>query len=212
MIADRNAASVVGDSLIASSAQEQRVAIDALGYVTTVRGFPGVPLTSPFIEQAIELSRGTSVVVIATATNDNYSNYLEALLEGRSEAQALYRRRLERVGATLAGSCVVWVNARTQIAALYHPEETDASNETLARFVEAHRNTRLVDWAAISTGHDHTDWFAADELHFNRFYEDEFGVKQQDDSDRRQSGVDAYAAAIADGVRRCSSSPTTSRP
>lgn len=200
---DRDRADVIGDSLIASTVKEQTAAISSLGYTVSVQALPGAPLASPFIQQSIQISKGSGVVVIATATNDNYSNYLESLVSGEEAAQDLYRDRLQRATDELRGSCVVWVNARTEIGALYHPETTRATNRTLAEFVAADPRTRLVDWAAISAGHDSRDWFVADELHFNRFYEDEFGLIVQDDSERRQTGADAYAAAIAEGVRRC---------
>lgn len=200
---ERNLASVIGDSLIASTTGEQIAAISALGYRTTVQALPGAPLAGRFIQESIQIAKGSGVVVIATATNDNYSNYLESLISDEQEAQRLYRDQLRRATEQLAGSCVVWVNTRTAIGAFYHPETTGATNRTLAQFVASEPRTRLVDWAAISAPHDQTDWFIADELHFNLFHEDEFGLKVQDDSDRRQAGADAYAAAIAEGVARC---------
>lgn len=200
---DVRRAEVIGDSLIVSTADEQLAAVSALGFETVVRALPGVPLSSRFIQQSIDAAVGSGVVVIATASNDNYSNYLESLVSGRPAAQARYREQLRLATERLAGSCVVWVNTRTTIGAYYRPEETRATNTTLADFVASQPEAWLVDWAAISEGHDQRDWFVADNLHFNRFYRDQYGFDVQDDSQRRQLGADAYAAAIADGVSRC---------
>jgi hypothetical protein len=194
---------VIGDSLIASTSEEIAAAVQGEGYTVSVAGSPGVPLTDPFIQSHLADARGTPIIVIATATNDNFVNDETSLSSGQAAASSAYRSLVERTNSGLAGSCTVWVNMRTRVAGLYRPEQAPYTNAVLAGIVASNPDTRLVDWATISEPHDSSDWFYVDELHFNRFYKDSNGVTQQDDAHRVQPGADAYAAAIAQGVRSC---------
>jgi hypothetical protein len=194
---------VIGDSLIASTTVEIAAAVENEGYTVSVAGSPGVPLTDAFIQQHLDAAIGTPIIVIATATNDNFVNDEASLAKGQAAASAAYRRLLEETNARLAGSCIVWVNVRTKTAGIYRPGQAPYTNAVLADVVAANPNTRLVDWATISAPHDASDWFYVDELHFNRFYKDADNVTQQDNSVRVESGASAYAQAIAAGVRSC---------
>lgn len=184
---------VVGDSLIASTSAEQQQELGRRGYHAAVHGEPGRPLTDPWVQDRLHAVSGSDIVVVATASNDNVQ------LARRADAVGL-----EQAGRELAGSvhdaiqrlragCTVWVDVRERTSSWYRPETAGTTNAVL-RAVATSDSATVVTWSSISAAHDRHDWFGSDELHF------------VDDQTIRRAGMEAYAAAIADGVDRCAAS------
>jgi hypothetical protein len=181
---------VVGDSLIATTTPQQQAELAGRGYDVTVQGNPGKPLTDPWIQDRLGETDGADIVVVATASNDNVSLAKRADEVGLDQARAEYAQTLRAALERVDAPCSVVVDVRTESSALYRPETAAMTNTTL-RSVAGTRTTVVVPWSTVSAGHDHNDWFVADELHFIN------GDLRQD------AGVQAYADAIADGVDQC---------
>lgn len=183
---------MVGDSLIATTTPEQQAELARRGYVATVSGNPGKPLTDQWIQARLGEAVGVDIVVVATTSNDNVQLAHRADTVGIAQATSEYASTLASALDTVAAPCTVVVDVREQASALYRPETARFTNATLGA-VAANSNHAVVvvAWSATSATHDHTDWFVADELHFIS------------DGERHDAGVEAYAQAIADGVDRC---------
>ena len=189
---------VIGDSLIFQTLAEQTDALRRRGFDPEIHGRPGVPLSDRWVKaqlDAVARDQAVRTVVIATASNDNVETSTRAVTVGPRAATAEFTARLEAAIDQLAGRCVVIVDVRSTSAAIYAPAFAPTTNAAIASVVAGHPTSAVeVDWDAISRPHRH-DWFIADELHFEAI-----GTG----TDRHQAGADAYAAAIADGVSRCS--------
>jgi hypothetical protein len=183
---------VVGDSLIATTTHEQQAELARRGYDATVEGNPGKPLTDPWTQARLGETDGAAIVVIATASNDNVQLAQRAAEVGGAQASAEYGRALSSTLDRLRAPCTVIVDVREQSSAIYRPATASATNATLrAVSLASGHPTVVVPWSVHSAGHDHTDWFADDELHFIT------------GSQRQDAGVEAYSRAIADGVDQC---------
>lgn len=181
---------VVGDSLIFTTTPDQQAELARRGYDATVNGNPGKPLTDPWIQARLGETAGADIVVMATASNDNVALAKRADEVGAGPASSEYAQTLGRAIDRVAAPCTVVVDVRDETSPMYRPEMAATTNATL-RSVAAGRTTVVVPWSTISAGHDHGDWFVADELHFIN------------GDERHDAGVQAYATAIADGVDQC---------
>jgi hypothetical protein len=184
---------VVGDSLIATTATEQAAELTRRGYVATVHGNPGRPLTHPWTQARLDEARGADIVVIATASNDNLQLAQRADAAGMHQAAHTYAQDLTRSLHRVGAPCTVLVDAREAVAPIYRPETAATTNRILREVSLATRRTVVVAWSSTSAGHDHNDWFVDDELHFT------------DDTEQRAAGVQAYVHSVADGVDACRS-------
>jgi len=185
---------VVGDSLIATTTPDQQAELARRGYDATVAGNPGKPLTDPWIQTRLGETSGAAIVVIATASNDNLQLAARAAEVGEAQASAEYGRTLANTLDRVSAPCTVIVDVREQSSAIYQPATASVTNATLrAASLGSSRPTVVVPWSVQSAGHDHTDWFVDDELHFIT------GGQRQD------AGVEAYTQAIAEGVDQCRS-------
>jgi hypothetical protein len=185
---------VVGDSLVNQARGPIKRELEAAGYQASVVGLPAQGLASESVRARLDAAAGDGgdVLVVATTANDVRAN---AAVDGRRPLAPTYGEDITALLKRFADRCVVVVNARDQINALYLPERAVVLNSVLGLLAREQPNLVVVDWANRSRDLPKTA-FSADQLHFG----DPIEAEQPG-----SSSANAYADAIADGVRHCRS-------
>ena len=186
---------VVGDSLVRQIGPELLDRLEAAGYQFSVASMPAQDLASSFVQQqldALERHPG-DVLVVATAANDAIRDADRAARIGDTAAALTYEGWVRRTVERFHDRCVVMVNAREDVSAIYDPEHARTVNARLRLLEREHPNLVVVDWAGGSRRVPSED-FAPDHLHFGP---DPAVPAEQSGSARR------YADAIIEGIRAC---------
>jgi hypothetical protein len=190
---------VVGDSLVRQAGTGLRHRLDAAGYRSTVAAMPARDLASSFVQQQLDgLDRHEGdVLVLATEANDATRHADRAEHAGPVDADRTFEESVRRAVERFGDRCVVIVNAREDIARIYHPDDARMVNESLRRLAPQYGNLVVVDWAEESR-HVPAGEFAPDQLHFGP---DPAAPTEGSGSAER------YADAILAGIARCPERP-----
>jgi hypothetical protein len=190
---------VVGDSLVRQAGTELQHRLEAAGYRFTVASMPARDLGSSFVQEQLDgLDRHEGdVLVLATAANDATRHADRAERTGPVDADRTYEQSVRGAVERFGDRCVVVVNAREDVAQIYHPDHARLVNETLRRLAAVYGNLVVVDWAEESRSVP-ADEFVPDQLHFGP---DPAAPAPGSGSAER------YADAILAGIARCPGRP-----
>jgi hypothetical protein len=115
-----------------------------------------------------------------------------------------YSELLDNLLREARGRCVVIVNAKENVSALYYPAaDAIAVNTTIADVAREHSNVRQVDWASLAL--EHPSWFGPDLLHLAPGLPAVVTASAPPTAAQQTTADVAFADAITAGVESCGS-------